>query len=97
MSEINTPSNPSKYLPLKLSKKDFNQYKEKLEKFLSIKKEEYKNLFESFDILKQKNFIYHSYFFLIIIPGYFHIFLTIKLLEEIYFLRLLKFLLYSKN
>ena len=56
MSEINTPSNTSKYLPLKLSKKDFNQYKEKLEKFLSIKKVEYKNLFESFDILKQKKF-----------------------------------------
>ena len=56
MSEIKNPPNPSNYLPLKLSKKDFLQYKEKLEKFLSIRREEYKNLFESFDILKQKKF-----------------------------------------
>ena len=44
------------FLPLKLSKKDFLQYKEELDKFLSIKKDEYKNLFESFQILKQKKF-----------------------------------------
>ena len=44
------------FLPLKLSKKDFLQYKEELDKFLSIKKDEYKNLFESFEILKQKKF-----------------------------------------
>ena len=56
MSEIKNPPNPSNYLPLKLSKKDFLQYKEKLEKFLSIRREEFKNLFESFDILKQKKF-----------------------------------------
>ena len=53
MSEINLPS---KKIPLKLSKKEFTQYKEKLEKFLSIRKDEYKNLFESFDVLKQKKF-----------------------------------------
>ena len=56
MSEIKNSSNPSSYLPLKLSKKDFLIYKEKLEKFLSLKKDEYKNLFESFDVLKQKKF-----------------------------------------
>ena len=42
------------FLPLKLSKKDFLQYKEDLDKFLSIKKDDYKNLLESFEILKQK-------------------------------------------
>ena len=53
MSEINLSS---KKIPLKLSKKEFTQYKEKLEKFLLIRKDEYKNLFESFDVLKQKKF-----------------------------------------
>ena len=53
MSEVKTTSNN---IPLKLSKADFLQYKEKLEQFLSTRKEEYKNLFESFDILKQKKF-----------------------------------------
>ena len=51
MSDIKTPSN---FFPLKLSKKDFQQYKEALDKFFSTKKEEYKNLFKSFDILKKK-------------------------------------------
>ena len=63
MSDVKTPSN---YLPLKLPKKDFLQFKQELEKFLSIRKEEYKNLFESFDILKQKKlhlpFLLFSYY-----------------------------------
>jgi hypothetical protein len=63
MSEINVPTN---FLPLKLPKKDFLQYKEELEKFFSVRKDEYKNLFESFDILKQKklhlSFLLFSYY-----------------------------------
>ena len=63
MSDVKTPSN---YLPLKLPKKDFLQFKQELEKFLSTRKEEYKNLFESFDILKQKKlhlpFLLFSYY-----------------------------------
>ena len=51
MSDVKNPSN---FLPLKLSKKDFLQYKEALDKFFSTRKDDYKNLFESFDILKQK-------------------------------------------
>ena len=51
MSDVKNPSN---FLPLKLSKKDFLQYKEALDKFFSTRKEDYKNLFESFEILKKK-------------------------------------------
>ena len=51
MSDVNNPSN---FLPIKLSKKDFLQYKEELDKFFSTRKDAYKNLFESFDILKKK-------------------------------------------
>ena len=56
MSEIKDLPNDPSNLPIKVSKKDFLQFKEILEKFLSLRKEEYKNLFESFDILKQKKF-----------------------------------------
>ena len=63
MSDVKAPSN---YLPLKLPKKDFLQFKQELEKFLSTRKDEYKNLFESFDILKQKKlhlpFLLFSYY-----------------------------------
>lgn len=52
----NQNKNNSNILPLKLSKKDFQQYEESLKKFLSIRHEQNKNLFESFDILKQKKF-----------------------------------------
>ena len=51
MKEENKSSN---FIPLKLSKKDFLQYKEELETFLSTKNDEFKNLFESFELLKQK-------------------------------------------
>ena len=51
MSDVKDPTN---FLPIKLSKKDFLSYKEKLEKFFSTRKPQYQNLFESFDVLKQK-------------------------------------------
>ena len=58
--------NSSNFLSLKFSKKDFLEYKEELSKFFSIKKDEYKNLFESFDILKQKklhlSYLFFSYY-----------------------------------
>ena len=51
MSDVKDPTN---FLPIKLSKKDFLSYKEELEKFFSTRKPQYQNLFESFDVLKQK-------------------------------------------
>ena len=51
MSDVKDHTN---FLPIKLSKKDFLSYKEELEKFFSTRKPQYQNLFESFDVLKQK-------------------------------------------
>ena len=56
----------NEFIPLKLSKKDYVQYKEELEKFFLIGKNQYPNLAKSFEILKTKklhlSFLLFSYY-----------------------------------